>query len=134
MALYDWGYDTSFRAAVDLSASQYYFVKAGSVKGEVTINNVAGGSILGVLQNDPRANEEATVRMLGSTKVRANTEAGASPLNYGGFVKSGSTGMAIGYINSTASQFAAGIMLDTTYSTGSGGFVEIFLLPSFVRA
>ena len=134
MALYDWGYDTSFKAAVDLSGSQYYFVKAGSVAGEVTINNVVGGSVLGVLQNDPRAGEAATVRMLGSTKVRANTEQGASPMAYGSFVKSGSHGMAIGYVSSTASQFAAGIMLGSAYATGSGGYVEIFLLPSYVRA
>jgi hypothetical protein len=134
MATYDWGFDKSFKAAVDLSASQYYFVKAGSVAGEVTINNVSAGSVLGVLQNKPKATEAANVRMLGTSKVRANSEATASPLTYGGFVKSGSDGMAIGYTNSTASQFAAGIMLDTAYTTGCGAYVEIFLLPSYVRA
>jgi len=134
MATYDWGFDKSFKAAVDLSGSQYYFVKAGSVAGEVTINATSGGSVLGVLQNKPRAAEEATVRILGTSKVRANTEATASPLNYGGFVKSGSDGMAIGYVSSTASQFSAGIMLDTAYTTGCGAYVEILLTPPFVRA
>ena len=132
MATYDWGVDRTFKAAIDISASQYYLVKAGSVAGECTINTTSAGSCLGVLQNKPKATEEATVRVLGFTKVRANNEAAASPLNWGGFVKSGSDGMAIGYVDSTASKYGVGIMYDTSYTVaGSGIYVEIFVMPPF---
>ena len=134
MATYDWGVDRSFKAAINLSASQYRFVKAGSVTGEVTLSNVDGGSVLGVLQNKPRAAEEATVRVMGFSKVCANTEDSGSLLNYGGYVKSGSDGMAAGYVGATASMFAAGIMYDTSYTSSCGAYVEIFILPPGVRS
>lgn len=131
MATHNWGLDLTFTAAVDLSASQYYFVKAGSIAGEVTIANTAGGSVLGVLQNDPKAAEEATVRVLGSTRVRSNSESAASAITFGNLVKCGSHGMAVGYNSNTASTFAAGIALESVAS-GSGQYIEMLLTyPSY---
>ena len=135
MATYDWGVDRSFKAAIDLSASQYSFVKAGSVAGEVTLAVTTGGSVIGVLQNKPKAAEEATVRVLGFTKVRAQSSAAASPLTYGGFVKSGSDGAAwgCGAQALAASTFTAGIAYEA-YATATGCVLaEIFIVPHSVR-
>lgn len=136
MATYDWGVDRTFKAAVDLSASQYSIMKAGSIAGECTLNATLAGSCIGVLQNDPKATEEATVRVLGFSKVLAKSEGGASPLTWGGYVKSGSDGVACGYINTTAgtssSAWACGIWYDTAYSTTTGCiFGEMFVMPPF---
>lgn len=132
MATYDWGVDRTFIAAVDLSASQYSIMKAGSIAGECTLNATSAGSCLGVLQNKPKATEAATVRVLGFSKVHIQSDAGASPPTWGGFVKSGSDGKAIGYISSTASQYACGIFYDTTFTTSTGCIMgEMFVLPAF---
>jgi len=118
----------TFLADSDLSASQYYLVKAASTAGKVTISNTAGGSVLGVLQNDPLANEEAVVVVEGFSKVRANTESTASPTTFGNWVKSGSHGMAVGYVEATASTWAAGWVTET-YSSGCGAYIEMFVRP-----
>lgn len=127
MATYNWGFDHPFKAAIDLSDYQYYFVKSGSVEGEVTLMNVAGGSPLGVLQNDPVAGEEATVRLLGTSKVRADS---GSAFTYGQYCKAGSDGAALGTITATAaSAHVAGIVLQTPGTTGCG-YAEILLIPA----
>jgi len=128
MAQYNWGLDQSYTAAVDLSASQYYFVIAGSVAGEVTISATAAASCLGVLQNDPRAAEEATVRVFGFSKVRANTESAASPLVWGQYVKSGSDGMCTGALNPSACTCWMG-RAEESLASGSGVYVRIFVSP-----
>ncbi len=125
MAIYSgWGFDQSFRAAVDLGNYQYRFVVSGSVEGEVTFATGAAGSVLGVLQNDPRPQEEALVRILGISKVQADA---ASALVYGGLVKTGSTGLAIGMANPAASTFSAGFCQEAVAS-GSGAYTEVLLL------
>lgn len=127
MSTYNWGFDRTFKAAVDLSSYQYCFVKSGSIEGEVALLDVAGGSPLGVLQNDPVAGEEAVVRMLGSTKVYADS---SSAWSYGQYCKAGSAGAAIGTITATgASAHVAGIILQTPASTGFG-YAEILLIPA----
>lgn len=125
MAVYGQGIDQTFIASVDMSAYQYRLVKAGSVQGEITLATL-GALCLGVLQNDPRATEEATVRVLGSTKVYANS---GTALTYGGLIKSGSDGMAWGYGTMTASTYSAGIALEAL-SSGSGVYVEMLLIPT----
>ena len=127
-----WGLDVPFKAAVDLSSYQYYLMKAGSIAGEVTFNATANGSCLGVLQNDPTAGEEAAVRIFGSTKVRASTEQAASLINWGGLLKSSSTGMATGYVGTTASYFAVGMAFETVAS-GSGQYIDAFVFPPAYR-
>ena len=136
MATYDWGLDRTFKAAIDLSASQYSFVIAGSIAGECTLATTTGGSVIGVLQNKPRATEGATVRVLGFSKVRAQSSAGASPLTWGGFVKAGSDGCAwgCGVQATAASTFSAGISYDA-YATSTGCVMaEIFVQPHSVRS
>jgi len=122
----------SFLAEVDLDNYQWRFVKSSSVtSGYITRCSASSASVLGVLLNDPKAGEEATVLQFGYTKMKANTEGGASPLTMHGFVKAGSDGMAMGSANMSASTFSPGISY-TTLATGSGVFVEVFVnIPGY---
>jgi len=131
MATYNWGVDKTFIALDDLSSYQYRFVHASGA-GYVSLSVTAAGSVLGVLQNDPVAGEEAAVRMIGFTKVMSNCESAASPLVFGSFVKSGSDGMATGAANPAASSFTAGVSMESV-ATGSGQYIEIFLVPTGIR-
>jgi len=63
--------DISLEAAEDLSSYQYHFVTLDS-DGKVQLLNAAGDTVIGVLQNDPGSGEEASVRVLGVSKVVAN--------------------------------------------------------------
>jgi hypothetical protein len=64
-------FDYTFTAASDLSAKQFTFVKlsaANTVDSTTAITDVP----VGVLQNKPTANQAATVRVLGLTKLVAS--------------------------------------------------------------
>jgi len=63
--------DIALEAAEDLSSYQYHFVTLDS-SGNVQLLNAAGDTVIGVLQNAPKSGEEATVRVLGVSKVVAN--------------------------------------------------------------
>ena len=73
--------DFSFKAAEDLSSYQYHFVKIDT-SGQARLLNSAVELPDGVLQNAPASGEEATVRMLGISKVVVN-----AGLDQGVFVK-----------------------------------------------
>jgi hypothetical protein len=120
MATYNWGLDLSFTASVDLAAYQYHFVKAGSVAGEVTPSSTTGASVLGVLQNDPRAGEEATVRVFGTTKVKAGTA-----IAWGAVVTAASDGRADTFAVASACTNALGIGIETISNSSFG---EILLV------
>ena len=129
MAIYNAGVDISLVAAVDMNNYQYRFVRCGSVAGEFTYGAAAvGGSILGVLQNDPRAGEGGTIRIVGGTRVLGDA---ASALSYGSFVKAGSDGAALGCDTATASMFVSGIAMEALAS--GCAYVEILLTPNSVR-
>lgn len=55
--------DISVAATVDLSTSQYFFVKADGTL------CAAGGKALGILQNNPKSGLAAGVRVLGCSKL-----------------------------------------------------------------
>ncbi len=112
-----------YRAAVDLGNYQNRFVVAGSIAGEVTYASTAAGCILGVLLNDPRATEEATVAVLGIVPVVADA---ASAIAWGQWVKTGSTGLAIGSANQAASTFDVGVAMQALAS-GSGVTIPVLL-------
>lgn len=63
--------DFSFKAAEDLRNYQYCFVKINT-SGQAALIDGASELPDGVLQNAPNTGEEATVRMLGISKVVAN--------------------------------------------------------------
>jgi len=125
-----WGFDESFLADADLSAKQYRFVIPASTVGYVDVVSTAGASVLGVLQNDPRAGEEATVRILGTTILLVDS---ASAASYGKYLKAGSTGQGLGYQSLTASVYAVAMALNTVTS-GSGVEIEVLLLPGGAKA
>lgn len=55
-------------AGEDLSAKQYYFVKVNS-SGAAVLCAAATDKPIGVLQNDPASGEEASILVVGGTKV-----------------------------------------------------------------
>lgn len=73
--------DFSFMAAEDLSSYQYHFVKIDT-SGKARLLNAGDELPDGVLQNAPESGEEATVRILGISKVVANAS-----LDEGTFIK-----------------------------------------------
>lgn len=58
-------------AAADLSAKQYYFVKVNS-SGQAALCSAATDKPIGVLQNTPKSGEEASILVVGGTKVIAS--------------------------------------------------------------
>ncbi len=62
---------SSYVAAADLSANQYYFVKFDS-NGEIILCDGITDKALGVLQNAPKLNQEALIVTYGNTKVVAS--------------------------------------------------------------
>lgn len=60
-----YGDDVGFRAGADLSAGQY---KAVTIGGTIAANNTTA---LGLLQNKPQANEDASMRVAGRSRYRA---------------------------------------------------------------
>jgi hypothetical protein len=134
VATFNWGVDFTYLADTDLDTSQYKFVVPASTAGYCKVCAVAGASVLGVLQNDPRAGEEATVRTMGYTKVMANANVAGSTITFGKFVKSGSDGQAQGFADviATASGNAVG-MAEETLASGSGIYVKIKLWSAPLR-
>lgn len=58
-------------AGADLSSKQYYFVKVNS-SGQAVLCAAATDKPIGVLQNDPASGEEASIVVVGGTKVVTN--------------------------------------------------------------
>lgn len=131
MATYNVGYDKTYKAGMaNLGDYQYRFVKVNSASKIINASTI-GGSVIGVLMNDPVAvDEEAVVRVFGFAKVRSDTEGAASPVTVGGWVKCASTGMAMGTsaVEFSASAWAAGWSSEAV-ATGSGQWIEIFVKP-----
>ena len=132
MAIYSgFAWDATFRADVDLSAKQWYFVTTASTAGYVKTATGASGPVpLGVQQNDPKiAGDGVTVRLLGTTKVYADA---ASAIAYGDFITSGSNGLAVLQAPSASAPSVtkpiAGIAMEAL-SSGSGVLIEVLLLP-----
>jgi len=132
MATYNWGFDHSFVAEVDMDAYQYRFVRSSSVtSGQIAPATTAGGSVLGVLQNDCKAGDAAVVRMMGSTKLIVDAATTASPITAGGLIKCGSSGMGLGTNTGFAtSAFIVAVALEAMAS-GSGVGIEAMILPFY---
>jgi hypothetical protein len=124
--------DESFKAAVDLSSYQYCFVKAGSIAGEVTY--AAGGSAplpLGVLQNDPDATQEATVRIFGVSKLSASgalSTGAASAIAHGDPLTSGSNGKGLHASTCTFSAVALEAL-----ASAAGATIKVLVVPPGAR-
>jgi len=73
--------DLPFKAGADLSAKQYHQVEM-TATGIVNVCNGAGDAPIGVLQNKPKTNEAAIVRMLGISRLVADAALAVGD-NYG---------------------------------------------------
>ena len=63
--------DTTYNAAADLSAKQYFVMKISAAK-NVNIAISRTDITLGILQNKPTADEGAVVAVLGTSKAKVN--------------------------------------------------------------
>jgi hypothetical protein len=116
-------------AAADLSAKQYYCVKANGTNNQVALCDADGEIFLGVLQNKPASGVAASVMAAGVTKVVT-----AEALTAGDYWGTGSAGTAK-KVDKTATgadlgDFAAGQVLQ---GAGSGEIASVTIgLLSFV--
>ena len=125
-----WGLGLSFYADQDFSScGQYRFVVPASTADYVKLAATANASVLGVIQNNPKSGEVATVRVLGTTQLRIDA---ASAASFGGYLKAGSDGQGVGYESVTASVQAIAMALEAMTS-GSGVNIEALLLPQAAR-
>lgn len=58
------------KSGSDLSTKQYFIVEQ-TAAGECDVANAVGDKPLGILQNKPKSGEQAIVRMLGVSKLKA---------------------------------------------------------------
>jgi hypothetical protein len=108
-----------FKAGADLSTSQYRFMKLNS-SGEVIRCSVEGEASIGVLQNDPKAGESATIAPIGSV---SRVEAGEA-LNPNVQVMTGADGRALAV---TGDNTVLGLTCGTKAAGAAGQNVSVLL-------
>lgn len=70
----------TYQAAADLSDYQYRVVRGSALRAVNVASESANNAVLGVLQNDPRSGEAATVGVFGRSKVTAAGSLGPNTL------------------------------------------------------
>jgi len=98
-------------ASGDLSASQFSFVRASG--DDVMTYVTSGGLMLGVLQNKPKNNENATIAVAGPTKIMMGTSLGPNV-----FVTGNTSGFAIRAAGSGS--YVAGMLITGAVSGAIG--------------
>ena len=116
--------DLTKKAGADFSTTgQYLIVKKGTNEGEVALATSATAEVLlGVLQNKPKQNEAALVRMLGTSKVVAG-----GTVTDGQYVTSNGSGQAIA--TTTDKNAVIGIAME---SAVVNDIFEIFLVHGYL--
>lgn len=103
----------TFVAGADLSTKQYTFVKLNS-SGEVIAAAAATDIPIGVLQNNPASGAEASVTIVGGTKIVAGAAIGE-----GGLVGTSSTGKAVALVAGTdTTKYVVGTLLTESGADG----------------
>lgn len=93
-------------AGADLSAKQYYFVKVNT-SGEAVLCAAATDRPIGVLQNTPESGEEASVLVVGGTKVVSSAS-----IDEGALIGTASTGKADAKVPGTdTTEYAVGTVI-----------------------
>jgi len=87
----------TLKAGADLSAKQYFFVKINS-SGDAVLCSAATDKPIGVLQNDPASGEEASIVVVGGTKLVTS-----AACDEGTVVGTASTGKGAPYVAGTDS-------------------------------
>lgn len=117
-------HDRSFSAASTLSANQFYIVRStGAGIVDLCTSSTGGASKpRGVLQNDPKINEAASVRVLGLSKCSAG-----GTVSIGDMVTCTTGGQAL--TANTTGQWCIGFA--ESASTAAGQVIEVFLAPGW---
>jgi len=118
--------DLTFKAASDLSALQYFPVKAGATAGTCDVVSGTGNDVvLGILQNKPTANQEAVVRIFGPSKAAVN---GNTDVAVRDWLEAGATasGALVGGVQDQDN--VVGFALEAQ-TVNANDVVEIFVLP-----
>ena len=103
----------TFVAGADLSTKQYTFVKLNS-SGEVIAAAAATDIPIGVLQNNPTSGAEASVTIVGGTKIVAGAAIGE-----GALVGTSSTGKAVALVAGTdTTKYVVGTLLTESGADG----------------
>lgn len=98
-------------ATATLAAKQYYMVKASTTAGACKVGAANTDNIIGVVQNDPAANEVAAIGIGGILKVAAETS-----VSIGDFVTCSTTGRA--KTTTTDGDVVLGSALDASSAAG----------------
>jgi hypothetical protein len=130
MATYNWGVDKTYRAESDMVNDTYKFVVSATTAGYIKLAAAEGINAIGVIQNNPRAGEECTVRVVGFTKIVGNGNNVA--ITAGSFISCASDGMVYPACSATGSGYVLG-RAEETLSTGSNVPIMCFLYPGPFR-
>lgn len=115
-------WDESFKAENDLSAKQYYLVEYSGVD-QVDVCDAATDRAVGVLLNEPGANQAASVRILGIAPVVS--DGSGTPITAGAYVGPNSSGKAV--VKATADYSVCGMAMDG--SSADGTVIRVMLFP-----
>ena len=130
--------DAPFKAGVDLTQKQYYWVAPGSVAGEVIVAVGPSGNPwpLGILQNSPSSGQEAQVRVFGFSKS-ATRATNLCSVAWGRFLLCGSDGFSesreteavSGASAHTGSAVVARYMDSGTLSVNTCALAQVLIFP-----
>lgn len=110
----------SLKAAADLSALQFYFVKLDS-SGDVVVCAAATDVPVGVLQNEPTSGQTAEVLVLGVSKINSD-----AALSIGNLIGTASDGQADAKTpGSDTSEYVVGRVLEA--SGAAGGYATAMI-------
>lgn len=118
-------WDESFSANSDLSAKQFYAVKLTAAD-TVDLASAATDRCVGILENDPKANQAAQVRILGMTK--AVSDGSSTAISVGDLVGPNASGVMVK--KTTVDDNIMGIAMDA--SSASGVVIGVILTPMAV--
>jgi hypothetical protein len=111
-------------ANTDLSAKQYYCVELNT-SNKALLAGANDKAVIGVLQNDPEADEAALIAVGGTCKVIAG-----EAITIGDHVTVTSTGKV--EIADAADEYVIGKALET--ASADGDIIEILIVHGYVRA
>lgn len=117
------GIDIPLSASGDLNAKQYYFVALTSDRKVMGATGASNPTPIGILQNDPRNGEAATVRVAGTSLLYCDAN---TAINVGTPLIAGSTGMGRPAVVASSAISAIALM---ALASGSGVLREVLLLP-----
>jgi hypothetical protein len=128
------GIDISMAATADMDSYQYHFAAtSGCTSGSVGWVSVGSGGSnpgpIGVLQNDPKINGPADIRVAGTTQLYVN--AAGSTIHFGRLLTCGSDGHGelADYTPVAGGSALVAHAMALGHTTGDGVIIEALLLP-----